>query len=178
MKLSIIVAAADNGVIGRDNAMPWHLSADLKRFKRLTMGHHLLMGRKTFEAIGMPLPGRTMVVISRGHPQLPDGVVLASSLSQAIEVARSAGDKEAFVAGGAQIYDLALPKADRLYVTRIHQAPAGDAYFPDVDEERWKLVDQADHEADPVAGISYSFLTYERQGANPARPRGLSSIDP
>ena len=163
MKLSIIVAVADNSVIGRDNDMPWHLSADLKRFKSLTMGHHLVMGRKTFEAIGRPLPGRTMVVISRGRPQLPDGIASASSLDQAIEIARSAGDTEAFVAGGAQIYDLALPLADRLYLTRIHQSFVGDAYFPDVDEDQWTLVDREDHEADTVTGISYSFLTYERR---------------
>ena len=163
MKLSIIVAVAENGVIGRNNDLPWHLPADLKRFKGLTMGHHLIMGRQTFEAIGRPLPGRTIVVISRKRPQLPDGIALTSSLSQAVEVARSTGDTEAFVAGGAQIYELALPIADRLYLTRIHQSFAGDTTFPEVDGDQWKLVDQEDHEADTVAGISFSFLTYERR---------------
>lgn len=162
MKLSIIVAAADNRVIGRDNDLPWHLAADLKRFKHLTMGHHLIMGRKTFEAIGRPLPGRTMVVISRGSPRLPDGVAMASSLKQAIELARSAGESEAFVAGGAQIYELALPIADRLYLTRIHQSFSGDAFFPAMNENQWELVEREDHAAD-AAGIGYSFLNYERR---------------
>ena len=98
MKLSIIVAVATNNVIGRDNDLPWHLSADLRRFKRLTMGHHLLVGRKTFEAIGRPLPGRQMIVLSRGRPSLPESVKLAPSLEAAIDLARSAGETEAFVA--------------------------------------------------------------------------------
>jgi len=161
MKLSIIVATADNRVIGLDNDLPWHLSADLRRFKRLTMGHHLIMGRKTFEAIGRPLPGRSMVVISRGNPDLPDGVALASSLEQAIELARSTGDSEAFVAGGAQIYALALPIADRLYLTQINQHISGDAYFPEFHEDQWRLLEREDHVAD-ASGMSYSFLNYER----------------
>jgi dihydrofolate reductase len=162
MKVSIIAAVADNGVIGLDNGLPWHLSADLQRFKRLTMGHHLLIGRKTFAAIGRSLPGRSMVVISRGRPTLPAGVALTSSLEEAIELARGAQDTEAFVAGGAQIYALALPLADRLYLTRIHATFAGDAFFPDVDLGAWKLIDHEDHRAADATAISYSFLTYER----------------
>ena len=161
MKVSIIVATADNRVIGLDNDLPWHLSADLKRFKRLTMGHHLIMGRKTFEAIGRALPGRSMVVISRGKPDLPEGVARASSLDEAIEQARSAGDTEAFVAGGAQIYALALPIADRLYLTRIRRSFPGDAHFPEMQEDQWRLLERQDHIADP-GGMSYSFLNYER----------------
>jgi dihydrofolate reductase len=163
MKVSIIAAVAENGVIGRDNDLPWHLSADLQRFKRLTMGHHLLMGRKTFTAIGRPLPGRSMVVISRGRPTLPAGVALTSSLEEALALARGAQDTEAFVAGGAQIYALALPLTDRLYLTRIHHSFAGDAFFPDVDLEAWKLLDREDHPATDATPISYSFLTYERR---------------
>lgn len=162
MKVSIIVATADNRVIGLKNDLPWHLSADLKRFKRLTMGHHLLMGRKTFEAIGRPLPGRSMVVISRGNPVLPEGVALATSLDEAIGLARSAGDTEAFVAGGAQIYTLALPIADRLYLTRIHRSFPGDAYFPEMQQDQWRLLERQDHVAEP-GGVSYSFLNYERR---------------
>ena len=163
MKLSIIVAAARNGVIGRDNELPWHLSADLKRFKRLTMGHHLLMGRRTFEAIGRPLPGRTNVVISRGRPDLPEDVVLVASLEEGLALARKAGETEAFVAGGAQIYKLALPQADRLYLTRIHRSFVGDAHFPDIDEDHWMLIAREDHEATPQTPGGYSFLTYERR---------------
>jgi dihydrofolate reductase len=162
MKLAIIVAVAENGVIGRGNDLPWHLSADLKRFKRLTMGHHLLLGRKTFESIGRPLPGRKMVVISRGRPDLPAGVTLADSLHQAIEIAESNGEKEAFVAGGAEIYKLALPQADRVYLTRVCSSFDGDVTFPEFQEADWKLVSREDHEGDAVNPIAYSFLVYDR----------------
>ena len=104
MKISIIVAIADTGVIGRDNKLPWRLSSDLQRFKKLTMGHHLLLGRKTFESIGGPLPGREMIVVSRGTPNLPDGVHLSPSVVSGIERAQLEGEEELFVAGGASIY--------------------------------------------------------------------------
>ena len=116
MKLSIIVAVAEYGIIGRDNDLPWYLPADLKRFKQLTMGHHLLMGRKTFEAIGRALPGRTTVVITRGEPTLPEGVERAGAREEALALGTAAGDDEAFVAGGAEIY-----RQDR---TRIRPARA------------------------------------------------------
>ena len=163
MRTSIIVAVAENGVIGRDDDLPWHLSADLKRFKRLTMGHHLLLGRKTFEAIGRPLPGRHMVVISRGRPELPPEITVAGSLEEGIEMAKRAGDQEAFVAGGAQIYALALPLADRIYLTRIHQEFAGDAEFPDLDEDDWIPVEHEHHQADEINPFGYSFLILERR---------------
>ena len=128
MRLSIIVAVAENGVIGRDNDLPWRISADLKRFKALTWGHHLFMGRKTFESIGRALPGRTTIVLSRGTPDLPAGVALAHDLDQAIDLARSAGETEAFVAGGAggQIErDHAGVAVVGLYVSafRVHLRP-------------------------------------------------------
>jgi dihydrofolate reductase len=163
MKLSIIVAAATNNVIGRGNDLPWHLSADLRRFKRLTMGHHLLLGRKTFEAIGKPLPGRSMIVVSRGRPTLPEGVALAPSLDAAIELARSAGETEAFVAGGSQIYRLALPRADRLYLTRIHRDFDGDAVFEGFAEQDWRLVKREDHPTTGDSDLGYTFLNYERR---------------
>lgn len=140
MKLSIIVAAADNGVIGRDNRLPWRLSADLKRFKSLTLGHHLLMGRKTYESIGRPLPGRTAIVLSRGTPELPEGVRLARDLDEAVALARAAGETEAFVGGGAAIYREALGRADRLYLTRVAGEFEGDTRFPAWDPERWELI--------------------------------------
>lgn len=163
MKLSIIVAVAENGVIGRDTALPWHLSADLKRFKRLTMGHHLLLGRKTFESIGRLLPGRTMVVISRGRPDLPAGIIRAGSLAHAVEIATARGETEAFVAGGAEIYQLALPKADRLYMTRVHGSFEGDVTFPEFQETDWILVSREDHQADAVNPTAYSFLVFDRR---------------
>lgn len=163
MRVSIIAAAAVNGVIGRDNDLPWHLSADLKRFKRLTMGHHLLLGRKTYAAIGRSLPGRQMVVISRGKPDLPPEIAVVSSLENGIELARNAGDEEAFVAGGAQIYRLALPLANRVYLTRIHQEFAGDAFFPHLDEADWTAVERQHYPADEINSFGYSFLILERR---------------
>lgn len=163
MRISIIVAVAENGVIGRENDLPWHLSADLKRFKRLTMGHHLLLGRKTFEAIGRSLPGRHMVVISRGRPELPRGIALVSSLEEGIDLARRAGDAEVFVAGGAQIYRLALPLADRIYLTRVHRDFAGDAHFPDLDDGDWAIVDRQRHRSGGDTSFDYSFVLLERR---------------
>ncbi len=162
MKLSIIAAIAANGVIGRDNDLPWRLSADLKRFKALTMGHHLILGRKTFDSIGRSLPGRTMVVISRGRPQLPHGVLLADSLGAAIEIAVGSGDSEAFVAGGAQIYALALPLADRLYLTRIEASFEGDPLFPELDESNWALSDEEIHPATENAPWQFRFQVWDR----------------
>lgn len=162
MRLSIIVAIADNGVIGHAGDLPWRLSADLKRFKALTMGHHLLMGRKTFDSIGTALPGRTSVVISRGQPQLPPGVHLAHSLEEAVEMALTRGDDEAFVAGGAEIYAQALAIAERLYLTRVHAEPGGDTLFPAWNESEWREVFREEHPADDRNAHPYSFLIYER----------------
>ena len=162
MRLSIIVAVSDNGVIGRDGDLPWRLSADLQRFKALTMGHHLLLGRKTFDSIGAVLPGRTMVVISRGRPSLPAEVLLASSLEEATELARANGDVEAFIAGGAEIYAQALPAADRLYLTRVHTACEGDTLVPAWQEGDWQEISREDHPADDRNAHPYSFLVYER----------------
>ena len=146
MRVSAIVAAAENGVIGRGNQLPWHLPADLRRFKALTMGHHLLMGRRTWDSVGKPLPGRPIVVISRQKLSLPETVQLASSPGAAIELARAAGESEAFLAGGAEIYRLALAEdlIDRVYLTRIHQSFEGDATFPELAPERWQLVERQD----------------------------------
>lgn len=160
--ISLIVAMTQNRVIGRDGDMPWRLSADLKRFKKITMGHHLIMGRKTYDSIGRPLPGRTTVVVSRSasydHPQ----ILAARSLDDAIQRAQSAGDEEIFVTGGAQIYALALPVVDRVYLTQVHAMLDGDTFFPDVDWKAWDLLSQEDHSADNKNDFDYSFLTYQR----------------
>ena len=163
MRISIIVAVAENGVIGRDNDLPWHLPADLKRFKRLTMGHHLLMGRRTFESIGRALPGRQMIVISRGRPELPSGVGLAPSLEGALAKARAAGEDEVFIAGGAQIYRLALPLAERLYLTRIHREFPGEIIFPEFDETAWRIVEREDHLEEEANPVPHSFLVLDRR---------------
>jgi dihydrofolate reductase len=164
MRLAVIAAVADNGVIGRDGRLPWRLPADLRRFKALTMGHHLLMGRRTFESVGRPLPGRTTVVISRGRPDLPAGVRLAGSLDEAVAIAAAAGDEEPLVAGGAEIYRLALPRAERLYLTRVHARPEGDVSFPAFDSGGWREVEREERAADGENPVGATFLVYERVG--------------
>lgn len=163
MRVSIIVAVSDNGVIGHEGDLPWQLSRDLKRFKALTMGHHLLMGRKTFDSIGTALPGRTTVVISRGLPQLPPEVRLAHSLDEAVEIARADGDDEAFIAGGAEIYAQALSQADRLYLTRVHTKSTGDTFFPLWQESEWREVSREEHPTDDRNAHPHSFLVYDRK---------------
>jgi dihydrofolate reductase len=170
MRLSIIAALSSNNVIGRNNQVPWHLSTDLKRFKSLTMGHHLLMGRKTFDSIGKPLPGRTTVVITRSADFAAEGVTVVHSLEDGIRLAASAGDSEPFIAGGGEIYELSIHRADTMYLTRVHVEVEGDAYFPDFDDvSEWKLVDSEHFEAGEKNQFPFSFLTYQRaaQGGHP-----------
>jgi len=165
MNLSIIVAVSDNGVIGCDNDLPWRLPADLRRFKRLTMGHHLVIGRRTWQSIGRPLPGRKIVVISRtaGIPQ--DGVAFATSLADALQV--GVNDTEVFVGGGGEIYRLALPLANRMYVTHVHTEIEGDVAFPDVNWGEWLLSDEERHAADDRHSMSFTFAVYDRRGPRP-----------
>ena len=160
MFVSIIAATSTNRVIGLSNAIPWRLPADLKRFKTLTMGHHLLMGRKTFESIGRPLPGRTTVVMTRRRDYSAPGILVAHSLDEALELAR--GDDEIFVAGGADIYRLALPSAQRLYQTLIHEEFPGDTFFPEFDESTWHLVWSREVEADERNPHRFTFQVYEK----------------
>ena len=165
--ISLIAAVADNNVIGRDNRLPWHLPADLKFFKNTTTGHHVLMGRKTFDEIKKPLPGRINVIITRQPDFHPDGVAIARSIDEAIGKAESSGDPEIFIIGGAEIFRQVLHRADRMYITRVHTEAEGDTFFPEFDDvNEWKLVDAEHYEADERNAHPYSFLTYERQ-ANP-----------
>jgi len=165
MTISIIAAVASNNIIGRDNKLPWHMPADLKWFKRLTMGHHVLMGRKTFEEFRKPLPGRVNVVATRNPNWSADGVAIARSVDEAISKAEAAGDAEIFIIGGAEIFAQVLHRADRMYITRIHAEPEGDTFFPEFDDvNEWKLVDAEHCEADEKNAYPYSFLTYERAG--------------
>lgn len=159
--ISLIVAMTQNSVIGKDGDMPWRMSDDLRRFKKITMGHHLLMGRKTFDSIGRALPGRTSVVISRSAIYDDPDIRVARSLDEAIEIA--AADDEIFVTGGAQIFELALPKIERIYLTRIHCTLDGDTFFPKVDWERWRLIDEQHGVADAKNQFDYSFQTYDRK---------------
>lgn len=159
--LVLVVAAADNGVIGRDGAMPWHLPADLRRFRQLTMGKPVIMGRKTFQSIGKPLPGRHNIVLSRESGWSADGVSVVAGLPQAVALAAEEAPAEIMVIGGAQIYALARPLADRIELTRIHLSPAGDARFPDPDPTQWQEVGRESHAADGELP-AHDFLRYAK----------------
>lgn len=165
MRVSIIVAVADNGVIGRDNELPWRLSADLQRFKTLTMGHHLLLGRKTFESIGRALPGREMIVVSRGTPKLPAGVHLATSVEEGIERASGYGEDELFVAGGASIYAATLPLCDRVYLTRVAAEIEGDVRFPETDFSAWHELQREELGTDEKNQYPTTYVVYARRPA-------------
>lgn len=164
MTVSLIAAVATNGVIGRDGALPWHLPEDLKRFKRLTSGHHLIIGRATWESIGRPLPDRTFVVVTRTPGESRTGLLFVPSVEAGIRHALEAGDDELFVAGGTGIFREALDRGlvDRLYLTRIHRAYEGDARFPAFDESCWRLVSREEHPADSDHDRpAFTFLDYE-----------------
>ncbi|HMM53427.1 MAG TPA: dihydrofolate reductase [Candidatus Desulfobacillus sp.] len=158
-RLSLVAAIAANGVIGSDNAMPWHLSEDLKRFKALTLGHAVVMGRRTFESIGRPLPGRRNIVVTRNANWRAPGCETAASLDEAL--ALCGGDAgEVFVIGGAQIYAEALPRAQRLYLTEIHRDFPGDTRFPDFDRRDWREVSR--QRGGATEGFDYDFAVYDR----------------
>jgi dihydrofolate reductase len=163
--VALIVAAADNDVIGCNNALPWNLPADLRHFKRITMGKPVLMGRLTFESIGRPLPGRSNIVITRDADYSAEGVQCVGSLEDALKLAQKLaldeGSSELMVIGGAQIYALALPIADRLYLTRVHTQPAGDAYLPAIDWTEWRE-DQREEHASSEGHPAHTFLDYTR----------------
>lgn len=161
MSLSLIVAVAENGVIGRDGSLPWHLPADLQRFKRLTMGHHLIMGRKTFASLPRVLPGRISIVLSRQAMNLPEGVQQAADWESALRQAAPAA--EIFVIGGAQVYAAALPHADRVYLTQVQATVPGDVYFPALDPDQWRLVEEESHPADERHAFPYTFTCWERR---------------
>jgi dihydrofolate reductase len=162
MIVSLIVAAAENDVIGRQNDLPWRLSADLQRFKKLTMGHAVVMGRKTYESIGRPLPGRRMIVVTRQVDYRADGVEVVASPDAAIELAQDRQETELFIIGGAEVFAHFLPRADQLYWTRVHDSIDGDVRFPAFDRQQWRLVESTRHEADAKNEHPYSFELYER----------------
>lgn len=168
-EVAIIVAAADNGVIGRENGLPWRLPGDMKYFKRVTMGKPIIMGRKTWESIGRPLPGRRNIVITRNLSLAAEGVDVVSSLEAALELARGIaaddGAGEVIVMGGAEIYRAALPRADRLYITEVHASVEGDTFLPEIDWDQWQEASREFHAAEPPASdLDYSFVRFERAG--------------
>ena len=163
MILSLLVAAAENNVIGKDNQLPWHLPNDLKYFKNLTWGMPILMGRKTFESIGKPIPGRKSVVITRNADWKHEGVDVVHSIEDAIQKAESFGVKEIFVIGGAEIFKTSLQKANRIYLTRIHQNFDGDVYFPEVSEKEWQLTSSRFVEADEKNAYNHTYQVWDRK---------------
>jgi dihydrofolate reductase len=160
MRISLIVAMARNGVIGRDNALPWRLPADLQRFKSLTMGHPIIMGRKTWESIGRPLPGRANIVLTRLAGFAAPGCTVAGSPEAAIAACGDAA--EAFVIGGAEIYRAFLDRASRLEVTEIDADVPGDTVFPEFDRALWRESARERPAADSAARLAFSFVTYDR----------------
>jgi dihydrofolate reductase len=161
MKISLIVAMAVNRVIGLDNKMPWHLSADLKKFKKITLGSAVLMGRKTYESIGKPLPGRTNIIISRNLKYRQDGYLVFNDLKTAIDQTCTSAE-EIFVIGGSDLYEAILPMADAIYLTLINKVFEGDTFFPEIDFNVWSEVEREDIKDDPDAAFSYSFLKLEK----------------
>ena len=166
MKRSMIVAMAENRVIGINNKLPWYLPNDLKYFKQVTMGKPIIMGRKTFESIGKPLPGRANIVITRNESWLAEGVKVAHSLDQAYAIAEAIGEidgqSELMIIGGDQIYQSSLPEVDRIYLTQVHAHVEGDAWFPEVNWDNWKEVAREDFIAEGPNPYDYSFVVFDR----------------
>jgi dihydrofolate reductase len=159
--VSLLAAVAENGVIGRDNRLPWHLPDDLKRFKSLTMGKPMLMGRRTFDSIGSPLAGRTSLVLTRSRAWSNPGAVAAHSFEDALDRARDAA--ELMVVGGAEVFRLALPRARRIYLTRVHARVEGDSIFPALDVLEWRESGREEHPADERHAYAMSFCVLERR---------------
>jgi dihydrofolate reductase len=163
-EIVFVVARADNGVIGRDNALPWHLPADLRHFKRLTVGKPVVMGRRTFQSIGKPLPGRHNIVLTRDPDWRAEGVTVVDNLAEAIAAAGldpKTRAEEVMIIGGAAVYADALPFATRIYLTEVHDTPAGDTVLPALDPARWRETTREDHPAEE-GRPAYSFVTLER----------------
>jgi dihydrofolate reductase len=161
MHISLIAALARNRVIGRDNQLPWRLSADLRRFKALTMGKPIVMGRKTYESIGKPLPGRTNIIVSRDSSYSAEGCCVVHSIDDAL---LAAGDSdEVMIMGGANLYSQLLPRADRLYLTEVQADVSGDTWFPEFDEMQWQELERESHQADEKNEFDYDFVVLARR---------------
>jgi len=162
IRISAIYAVAENGVIGRHNEMPWHLPADFKYFKKTTMGAPIIMGRKTYDSIGRPLPGRTNIIITRNKSLKIKGCIVVNSLTDAIDLAKAENPNEIFIAGGATIYREAMSRVDRIYQTLVHISPIGDAFFQIPNPENWMLVSSDYHAGNEKNLLPYSFQILER----------------
>lgn len=159
--LTMIAAAAENNALGKDNDLVWHLPDDFKRFKLLTSGHHIIMGRKTFESFPKPLPNRTHVIITRKDDYKPDEAIVVNSLEEAVKVSKL--DEQPFIIGGGEIYKLGMDIADRIELTRVHAEFEADTFFPEIEDSEWELVKEQFHDKDEKHDHSFTYLTYERR---------------
>ena len=162
MIVSAIVAMSQNRVIGKDNQIPWYLPADLKYFKRTTMYHHVIMGRNTFQSIGRPLPKRNNLVLSRNPYFIATGIEVVNSIEEALHTAHKRGETEAFIMGGAAIYEQSIPYWDKLYLTEVETKVEGDAFFPELDMSLWKEISSESHLADEKNPLNYTFKVYSK----------------
>lgn len=163
MIISLIVAMDERRGIGKDGKLPWRLSSDLKRFRELTMGHHIIVGRRTFESIGKPLPGRQTIVVTRSETYQPEGCLVAHSVEDAIRLARERGETEAFICGGAAIYAGAISDADRLYLTQVHTTVEADVFFPAIERQAWVEKESASHAVDEKNQYPFTFKLLEKE---------------
>ncbi|WP_306566653.1 dihydrofolate reductase [Flavobacterium lindanitolerans] len=159
--ITLIAAAAENNALGKDNAMLWHLPDDFKRFKAITTGYHIIMGRKTFESFPKPLPNRTHVIITRQKKYAPEGCIVVDSMENAI--AACPKDEDIFIIGGGEIYNLGMPFADTIELTRVHDSFEADAFFPEIDRNEWELISEEYHPADEKHKVDFSFQTFARK---------------
>jgi dihydrofolate reductase len=164
MTRSIIVAKAKNHVIGKNNQLLWHLPKDLQHFKRITMGHHVIMGRNTFAAINKPLPGRKLIIVTRNPNYRVSGCIVVNSITDALEVAEQTGETEVLIAGGEEIYQATLALADKIYLTEIKAIFEGDTFFPIIHTNKWKEIKRIDHPADERHPYVYNFVELVRRG--------------
>lgn len=166
-RIAFVVAVAENGVIGKDGDLPWHLPSDLKFFRAVTMNKPVVMGRKTYDSIGKPLDGRDNIVVSRNPDFRPDGVLVARTIEDALNIARTAaharGADEISIIGGEEIFKVMLPQADVIYLTEVYARAEGDAYFPEIDDADWREISRERHEAGPNDSADYSFVVLERK---------------
>ena len=163
MIISLVVAAAENNAIGKDNQLLWHLPNDLKFFKNITWGMVVVMGRKTFEAVNKPLPGRINIVITRQPGWTAEGAITANDLTEALEKAKATNCKEIFIIGGGEIYKQSMAIADKIYITRVHAAIEGDTFFPVIEESKWTLISNEDFETDAKHAYAYSFQVWKKE---------------
>lgn len=159
--LTIIAAAGENNALGKDNDLVWHLPDDFKRFKKLTSGHHIIMGRKTFDSFPQPLPNRTHVVVTRKENWKKAGIVVVHSLERAVEL--TGEDPQPFIIGGGEIYNQSMDVADRIELTRVHETFEADTFFPEIDEQKWKLIAEEFHDKDEKHKYAFTYLTYEKR---------------